>query len=131
MDESLPKAPTRAEILEDLGTFCMDRTLLDASKRRPSAASAEIAALASNDDSPKATGAEQDANLERWWNKFETFLSEIDDLDSYRKQFDAKRENLTKLDVAIRVLSQAVHTEISKSVQSALDEASDNGSDLK
>lgn len=128
LDVSLPKPPTKAEILEDLNTFCMDQTLLDPARRR-SSTSTGVAALASIGESSKSS--EQDVQLENWWNKFETFLSEVNDLESYQKQFDAKREHLGKLDSAIRVLSEDIHTQINKSVQSALDEAADNGSDLK
>lgn len=131
LDVSLPKPPTKAEILEDLSTFCMDRTLHDAARRRSSTSTATVAALASIGESPKTAGIDQDVHLEHWWTKFETFLNEVDDLESYQKQFDAKRKNLEKLDGTIRVLSEDVQTQISKSVQSALDEAADNGSDLK
>lgn len=130
LDVSLPKPPTKAEILEDLNTFCMDRTVIDPARRR-SSTSTGVAALASIGESSKSSGIEQDVQLGNWWNKFETFLSEVDDLESYQKQFNARRENLGKLDSVIRVLSEDIHTQISKSVQSALDEAADNGSDLK
>lgn len=131
LDVSLPKPPTKAEILEDLSTFCMDRTLLDAAKRRSSITTAGLAALASIDDSSKTAGVEQDMHLENWWSKFEIFLSEVDDLENYQKQFDGKKQSLEKLDSTIRVLSEDVHAQISKNVQRALDEAADNGSDLK
>lgn len=131
LDVSLPKPPTKAEILEDLGTFCVDRPLFDASRRRSSTNTTTAAALASIGDSSKTAGTEQDAHLENWWNKFETFLNEVDDLENYQKQFDAKRKNLEKLDSTIRVLSDDIHAQIGKSVQSALDEAADNCSDLK
>lgn len=130
LDVSLPKPPTKAEILEDLSTFSIDRTVFDAIKRRTSTTS--TGATASITESSKVAGIEQDVHLENWWNKFETFLSEVDDLENFQKQFDAKRNTLEKLDSTIRVMSDDVRTQIGKSVQSALDEAADdNGSDLK
>lgn len=131
LDVSLPKPPTKAEILEDLGAFCMDLTLLDAAKRRTSTTTAAVGGLASLNESQKAAGIEQDVDLERWWNKFEKFLDEVNDVENHQKLFDAKRNNLEKLDSTIRVLSQDVQTQIGKSVQSALEEAADDGSDLK
>lgn len=131
LDVSLPKPPSKAEILEDLSTFCMDRTLLDAAKRRSSTTTGGVAELASIGESSKTAGVEQDIHLENWWNKFEIFLSEVDDLENYQKQFDAKKQSLEKLDSTIRVLSEDVHAQISKNVQRALDEAADIGSDLK
>lgn len=129
LDVSLPKPPTKANILEDLGTFCIERTMHDAGRRRSSTSAA--AALASNDGTHKVAGNEHDVHLEHWWKKFECFLDEVDDLENYQKQFDAKRKNLEKLDSTIRVLSEDLNTQISRSVQSALDEAADSGSDIK
>lgn len=138
--ESLPKPPTRAEILEDLETFSMDYILVE--PRRRLGDESKLGAHSTSDsslnsvDSPKTPKRDRkesdgDTQLDEWWEKFEKFLGDIVKLEIYQKQFEAKKMSLAKLDESIELMADEIQTRITDSLQKATDEIPDSDQDLK
>lgn len=134
-----PKPPTKAEILEDLETFRMDH-ILDRSigigdENTLGIHSTSDTSLNATDSSKMfkrdRKESETDGQLEEWWTQFEKFLSDIDKLEIYRKQFDVKKTNLAKLDESIGLMADDIQTRINDSLQKALDETPEMAPDLK
>lgn len=130
-----PNPPTRAEILEDLETFSLDH-MLDKSTvgiddentlGTHSTSDSSLNALDSQRTGSKRVrkDSEKDVPLEEWWNTFEKFLSDIDKLEIYQKQFEVKKANLAKLDESIGLMADEIQTRINDSLQKAFDEITD------
>lgn len=131
LDADQPKPPSKAEILEDLHTFGIDHMLVDKTRRRIS--NTIDINLIDLPKSGKAQSIESDEGrqLNEWWLKFEKFLGDIDELESYQKQFDGKKRNLATLDDQISTMADEIQTKIGDSLQKALDEVNDGERDLK
>lgn len=138
-NSNLPKPPTKAEILEDLETFRMDH-ILDKSigigdENTLSMHSTSDTSLNTLDSSKTIKRdrkeSETDGQLNEWWTKFEKFLSDIDKLEIYQKQFDVKKTNLAKLDESIGLMADDIQTRINDSLQKALNEIPEMDPDLK
>lgn len=135
-----PKPPTKAEILEDLETFRLDH-ILDEShsgigdEHTFGIHSTSDTSLNATDSSKiikrDRKDSEADGQLDEWWMKFEKFLSDIDKLEIYRKQFDAKKTNLAKLDESIGLMADDIQTRINDSLQKAMNEMPEMDPDLK
>lgn len=135
-----PKPPTKAEILDDLETFQMDHIL----NKSHSGTGDEITfgAHSTSDTSLNAMDSskinkrerkesEADGQLDEWWTSFEKFLSDIDKLEIYQKQFDVKKANLAKLDESIGLMADDIQTRINDSLQKAMNEMPEMDPDLK
>lgn len=134
-----PKPPTKAEILEDLETFRMDHIL----NKSYSMDDENTSGLHSTSDTSLNTmdssktikrdrkESETDGQLDEWWGKFEAFLSDIDKLEIYRKQFEVKKTNLAKLDESINLMADDIQTRINDSLQKAMNEMPEMEPDLK
>lgn len=134
-----PKPPTKAEILEDLETFQMDHIL----NKSHSLGDDNTIGIHSTSDASLNTmdssktfkrdrkESETDGQLDEWWIKFEKFLSDIEKLEIYQKQFDLKKANLSKLDESINLMADDIQTRINDSLQKALDEIPEMEPDLK
>lgn len=127
LDLNPPKPPSKAEILEDLESFCAESILMQKSRRNSTLAST----VAGLDASATGKDAEVHRDADVWWAKFEKFLIEVDELESYKKQFEVKKNHLEKLDGVIQTMSGNIRNQITDELQRALDEASDTGNDLK
>lgn len=127
LNVSLPKPPTKDEILEDMEYFSLDRMLMG-KDRRQSTASNLNASLDAGKDSTENDG---DVQLEEWWQKFESFLTDINDLESYRKQFDYKKTNVNKLDEEISAISEDISSKLKVGIQKVTDEITENEQDLR
>lgn len=136
LNSNLPEPPTKAEILEDLETFSLDlmnRTRHSISSRILSTSVSSLDPV----DSPKTPNRktkepETDRQLEEWWDtKFEKFLSDIDKLEIYQKQFAKKKTNLAKLDETIGLMADDIHTRITDSLEKAQAEIPEAEQDLK
>lgn len=127
LNVSLPKPPTKDEILEDMEYFSLDR-MLTGKDRRQSTASNLNASLDADKDSREKDG---DVQLEEWWQKFETFLTDINDLESYRKQFEYKKTNVNKLDEEISAISEDISSKLKVGIQKVTDEITENEQDLR
>lgn len=133
LDADLPKPPTKAEILDDLETFSLDH--VNRSQRNDST----LGALSASDlslDSSKATkrgrnGSESEHQLEEWWDTFEKFLSDIDKLEVYQKQFASKKTSLAKLDETIGLMADDIQTRITDSLEKAMAQMPETEPDLK
>lgn len=123
-----PKPPTKAEILEDLETFCVDHVFLQNARRL---STASLAASVSANESTKPLEEENGINLDDWWLKFETFLTEIDEMEVYQKQFDVKKKSLKRLDGTIQIMSDDIQLKISENLEKVLNEVADDDNDLK
>lgn len=126
LNVSLPKPPTREEILDDMEYFSLDRMLMG-KDRRMSTASNLNAAL----DKSKESENNSDEQLDEWWQKFETFLNDIDDLESYQKQFEIKKTNVNKLDEEISAISDDISSKLKQGIQKVNDEITENEQDLR
>lgn len=132
-----PKPPTRAEILEDLETFTVDH--MEKTHRRLVDETTIGAFLTSESsinslDKPKTgkrDGKDSENELNEWWQTFEKFLSDINKLELYQKQFEAKKNNFAKLDESIGLMADDIQTRINDSLQKAIDEIPDSEQDLK
>lgn len=140
-EATLPKPPTKAEILEDLETFSLD-SILDKPRRRLgdessiNASAAMSDSLANSMDASKSVKrdhkeSESDRHLEEWWETFEKFLADINKLEIYQKQFQAKKIGLAKLDESIGLMADDIQTRITDSLQKAMDEIPESEQDLK
>lgn len=136
---SPPKPPTKAEILEDLKTFRMDHILNKSysmdDENTIGIHSTSDTSLNTMDSSKAAKRdrkeSESDGQLDEWWAKFEKFLSDIDKLEIYQKQFEAKKTNLAKLDESINLMADDIQTRINDSLQKAMNEMPEMEPDLK
>lgn len=126
-DISLPEPPTREEILEDLEYFSMDRMFLGKERR---GSSVSVANVSITKDSPSGDDDER-KRLDDWWQTFEGFLDNIDDLESYRQKLDLKRSAINALDEEICAVSGDISARLKESVQKAAEEIAENGNDLR
>ena len=122
LDADLPQPPTKAEILEDLETFSLDH--VNRTQRNESLLSASDMSLNATDSSKTTkrgrNESESEHQLEEWWDKFEKFLSDIDKLEVYQKQFESKKTNLAKLDETIGLMADEIQTRINDSLEKAM-----------
>lgn len=136
LDVDPPKPPTKAEILDDLETFSLDH--INRTQRNEST----LAALSTSDlslnptDSSKSTKrgrneSESEHQLEEWWDTFEQFLGDIEKLEVYQKQFEAKKTSLAKLDETIGLMADDIQTRITDSIEKAMAEIPETAPDLK
>lgn len=125
LDVALPKPPTRDEILEDLEFFSLDRVLLSKDRRQSSVTGLNVLSKSRQEKTkPKADESnEEDKELDLWWQKFEEFLNDVDDLESYRKEFNSKKTYLNKLDEEIVRVSQSTDTSIRKGIDDAKEQS--------
>lgn len=134
-DVSLPKPPTKSEILDDLETFQMEHVLTKSNRNTLGAHSTSDTSLNSLDASKSLKSdrkdSEGDAQLDEWWQQFEKFLGDIDKLEMYQKQFQAKKMNLSKLDESIGLMADDIQTRINDSLQKAMNEIPECDQDLK
>lgn len=135
---NLPKPPTKAEILEDLETFRMDHIILDKSfgdENTLGIHSTSDTSLNAMDSSKSAKRdrkeLETDGQLDEWWSKFEKFLSDIDKLEIYKKQFNVKKTNLAKLDESIGLMADDIQTRINDKLTRIMNEIPEMDPDLK
>lgn len=137
--ENPPNPPKIAEILEDLETFSMDHLL---ERPRQRLGEERFGTLSTSDtsinsiDSSKPgkrerNDSEGDCQLDEWWETFEKFLGDIDKLEIYQKQFEAKKRSLAKLDESIGLMSDEIHTRITDSLQKAMEQIPESEPDLK
>lgn len=138
LDGKQPQPPTKTEILEDLETFNFDNIRMEETRRRLDDSSLahlkKTDTLIASSESLTATKiyeTDEHRKLDEWWNSFETFLSDIDKLETYQKHFDAKKTNLVKLDDTVAIMADDIQTRISNSLQKALNEIDENEHDLK
>lgn len=133
IDGRQPKPPTIPEILQDLETFCVDHVLYEKTRRRPIDEAKNDASINPIESSKSHKNESNDTNrhLDEWWELFEKFLSDVDKLESYEKQFEAKKMNLSKLNDTIGLMADDVQTRIGDSLQKAIDETADIEQDLK
>lgn len=136
LDSNPPKPPTKTEILDDLETFSLEH--VNRTQRNEST----LAALSTSDlslnsmDSSKTSKkgrneSDSDHHLDEWWNTFEKFLSDIDKLEVYQKQFVSKKSNLAKLDETIGLMADDIQTRIDDSLGKAMAELPETEPDLK
>lgn len=138
LDKDPPSPPTKAEILEDLETFSLHNINLSKLHKR---FGEETLGADSTLNTPlnatetvkteKRDGKESERQLGEWWDTFEKFLSDIDRLEIYQKQFDAKKTNLAKLDETIGLMADDIQTRITDSLEKATAEIPESEQDLK
>ncbi|XP_055301101.1 uncharacterized protein LOC129567809 [Sitodiplosis mosellana] len=133
LDGDLPQPPTKAEILEDLETFSLDH--VNRTQRNESALSTSDLSLNAMDSSKTMKRGrnepESEHQLEEWWDKFEKFLSDIDQLEVYQKQFGSKKMSLAKLDETIGLMADDIQTRINDSLGKAMAQVPETEPDLK
>lgn len=138
LDKDPPSPPTKAEILEDLETFSLHNINLSKLHKR---FGEETLGADSTLNTPlnatetvkteKRDGKESERQLGEWWDTFEKFLSDIDRLEIYQRQFDAKKTNLAKLDETIGLMADDIQTRITDSLEKATAEIPESEQDLK
>lgn len=133
IDGGQPKPPTISEILEDLETFSVDHISYEKTQRFPFDEAKNSTSINPTESTKSSKHESNDANqhLDEWWELFEKFLSDVDKLETYEKQFEAKKMNLSKLDDTIGLMADDVQTRIGDSLQKAIDETADVEQDLK
>lgn len=140
LDIDPPKPPSKADILEDLETFSLDHVDINNAYMKSGedtlgTHSISDATLNTTEllRTEKRDGKESEGErqLEEWWNTFEKFLSDIDRLEIYQKQFEAKQSNLTKLDETIGLMADDIQTRIKDSLEKASAEILESEPDLK
>lgn len=126
LNVSLPKPPTKEEILEDMEYFSLDRMLMGKDRRMSTASH-----LNPSLDKSRESENDSDEKLDEWWHKFETFLNDIDDLGSYQKQFEIKTTNVNKLDDEISAISEDINSKLKQGIEKVNDEITENEQDLR
>lgn len=133
LDVDLPQPPTKAEILDDLETFSLDH--VNRAQRNESSLLALDRSLNATDSSKTTkrgrNDTESEHQLEEWWDKFEKFLSDIDKLEVYQKQFESKKTKLAKLDETIGLMADDIQTRINDSFEKAMAQMPETQPDLK
>lgn len=140
LDTDPPKPPSKADILEDLETFGLDH--IDINKAHMKSGEDTLGAHSISDatlnttelvKTEKRDGKESDGDrqVDEWWDTFEKFLSDIDKLEIYQKQFETKQASLTKLDETIGLMADDIQTRVKDSLEKASAEIPESEQDLK
>lgn len=114
-----PKPPTKNEILDDLKTFHVVQPIPE--KIRESAEN-----RAGKSPSSPTTSSEE--SVGDWWLKFETFLSDIDELKNYQQHLEFKKNDLKDLNHFVSKEARDIQDNLNEnivSVKRLLEEESD------
>lgn len=84
---SPPKPPTFAQMLEDLTTFEVERPVPDEVRT----IEPDAMLISTNNEA-----AARDANLTQWWNAFETFRTDVQELHKLRRKLIASKNDLVE-----------------------------------
>lgn len=114
-----PKPPTKSEILDDLKTFHVVQPIQEKIRE-----SSENRA----GKSPPSPTTSTEESVSDWWLKFETFLSDIDELKNYQQHLEFKKNDLKDLNHFVSKEARDIQDQLNENIESVkrlLEEESD------